>query len=107
MTKYKIIWSKSAKTDLSDIINYIKKDSKQAARKVLINLKNIVNELYNFPDKGRVIPELERFSIKSYRELILSPWRIFYKIEGVNIKIIAIIDGRRNIEDILLRRNIR
>lgn len=107
MDKYRILWSKSAQIDLEDIINYIKLDSKPNAHKVLAKVKSQVSELYFFPDKGRVIPELERFNIKSYRELIISPWRVFYKHIGNTITIVAVIDGRRNIEDILLRRNIR
>lgn len=107
MNKYKVLWSKSAKMDLEDIINYIKLDSKSSALKVLVTIQSQVKDLYDFPDKGRVIPELERFNINSYREIIVSPWRIFYKHIGLNISIVSIIDGRRNIEDILLRRNIR
>ncbi len=107
MKKYRILWSKSAKIDLKDIINYIKRDSKSSAIKVLNNIQSNVNELNTIPERGRIIPELERFNIRSYRELIVSPWRIFYKHNDSIISIVAVIDGRRNIEDILLRRNIR
>ncbi len=107
MSEYTILWSKSAKLDLEDIINYIKIDSKMSALKILNSIQKHVKKLNDFPEQGRIIPELDRFNIKSYRELIVSPWRIFYKRNGSIISIVAVIDGRRNIEDILLRRNIR
>jgi hypothetical protein len=39
-----------------------------------------------------------------YRELIELPWRIIYKIEEDKVFVLAVIDGRRNMEDILLDR---
>ena len=56
------------------------------------------------PEKGRIVPELEFFHIRTYREIIESPWRIIYRIEEQKAHILAVIDGRRNVEDILLQR---
>lgn len=105
--KYSIFWTISAKRDLNDIIDYISLDSPQTALQKLEQLEKAANDIINFPKKGRVIPELERNNITKYREIIFNPWRIFYKIEDFKIYIMAIIDGRRNIEDILLRRQLR
>ena len=38
---------------------------------------------------------------------MLAPWRIVYKEQQEKIFIVAVFDGRRNIEDILLRRLLR
>ncbi|MDD4169451.1 MAG: type II toxin-antitoxin system RelE/ParE family toxin [Desulfotomaculaceae bacterium] len=40
----------------------------------------------------------------NYRELIAPPWRIIYKIEGNKVLVLAVINARRNVEDVLLDR---
>ena len=41
------------------------------------------------------------------RELIESPWRILYRIEADTVYVLAVIDARRNVEDLLLDRFVR
>ncbi len=105
--RYSVYWSQTAKNDLSEIIEYISKDSPPTALKTLESLEKQTNALYHFPKRGRIILELKKHNIYKYRELIHSPWRIFYKIEEKKVYILAVIDGRRNIEDLLLRRQLR
>jgi hypothetical protein len=38
-----------------------------------------------------------------YREIIVDYWRIMYKIENDIVYIMVVIDGRRNVEDIILK----
>jgi addiction module RelE/StbE family toxin len=102
-----VSWAASARRDLREILDYIALDSPAMARAKLSVFEESVSELGSFPKKGRIVPELEKNNISTYRELILSPWRVFYKIENQNIFIMAVIDGRRNIEEILLRRQLR
>ena len=102
-----VLWTNTAKEDLREIIEYIRVDSPQTAIQILTGIEKEVSKLNLFPNRGRIIPELSRNSIMRYRELIMSPWRIFYKPEGSKIYIMAVIDGRRNIEDILLHRALR
>ena len=65
-----------------------------------VNLKSL-------PGIGRVVPELERHNVCLYRELILSPWRLIYRYDRDHVYVLAVIDGRRNLEDVLLRRLMR
>lgn len=44
------------------------------------------------------------YSILTYRELIVPPWRIIYKVDDLKEWVFAVIDGRRNVEDVLLDR---
>ena len=60
-----------------------------------------------FSEQGRVIPELQNENLTKFREIIVKPWRVMYRSEGKDILILAIIDGRRNIEDILMKRQLR
>ena len=53
------------------------------------------------------MPELAAFGIRIYRELVVAPWRVVYRIGGKTVSILAVVDGRRNIEDVLLDRFVR
>lgn len=99
-----IRWATAAAEDLGDIARHISQDSQEAARTFVERVDNAVRQLAEQPRSGRVVPELERQSVQRYREIVLSPWRLFYRFEENTVVILAIIDGRRNIQDILLRR---
>lgn len=60
--------------------------------------------LGNHPERGRIVPELESYGITAYRELIVAPWRIIYQVRGNDVYVLAVVDGRRNVEDVLLDR---
>lgn len=102
-----IKWTISAQADLEETAEHIAQDSINTALKKVDQIEAEVRRLKRFAKQGRIIPELERIGVFTYRELILPPWKIMYRSEKEIIYIMAIIDGRRNVEDILLRRNIR
>lgn len=106
MTKgtYQVFWTQTAQQDLKRIIEYIAADSEIQARRVYLTIKQKSDNLRQMPLQGRIVPELRYYSILTYRELISPPWRIFYKTEENKVWVLAVIDGRRNVEDILLDR---
>jgi toxin ParE1/3/4 len=107
MKSYDVKWTDVAKKDLYEIIEYISLDSKEIAKQQYFKIKTMSLNLTKFPEKGRIVPELKKQNIERYREIIISPWRLFYRIEHETVYILAVIDGRRNIEDVLLARNLR
>ncbi len=102
-----LLWTENAKRDLNEIIEYIAIDSNEIALERLLEIKENTKQLISFPNHGRIIPELKKQNIIKFREVILSPWRIMYKISEHKIYIMAVIDGRRNIEDLLMKRQLR
>ena len=50
-----------------------------------------------FPIKGRIVPELRDEGIIHYREIILSTWRIIYRVGYDTVYIIAIIENSINL----------
>jgi toxin ParE1/3/4 len=72
--------------------------------KILDKLKRISGNLYHSPKRGRIIPELCEYGIYQYRELNVFPWRVLYRIPENKVYVLAVLDSRRNIEDILLER---
>jgi toxin ParE1/3/4 len=47
---------------------------------------------------------LKNFGITNIHQLNINPWTIFYKVENNMMKIISIIDQRRNLEEILYKK---
>ena len=101
---YQVFWTQTARQDLQKILEYIGAYSKIHARKVYLNLKQKAANLQKMPLRERIVLELRYFSILTYRELISQPWRIIYKVEKGTVWVLAVIDSRRNVEDILLDR---
>lgn len=102
--KYAVIWASAAENDLARIIEYLAVDSPASALKVLDKLKKKAANLHHSPKRGRIIPELQEYGIYQFRELIIAPWRLIYRVQMNEVYVLAVIDYRQNIEDILLKR---
>ena len=102
--KYKIIWTHVAEKDLKEIIEHISADSPRNALRILKNIKKKASDLYTLPERGRIVPELQDQGISQYRELVIPPWRLIYRIAERKIFVLSVIDSRRNVEDVLLNR---
>jgi len=104
MSKFNVLWTRTAEQDLESIIEYMARDSVDSALKTLQALRSKASNLATLPDRGRVVPEMKACGISTYRELVVSPWRIIYRTESKSVIVLAVIDARRNLEDILLDR---
>ena len=101
---YEIVWAHVAEKDLIDIIDYIATDSPANALQIFQKIKKKSSSLYTMPERCRIVPELRDQGILQYRELIVSPWIIMFKITDLKVYVLSVIDSRRNIEDILFKR---
>jgi toxin ParE1/3/4 len=101
---YNVIWSETSEKDLLGIVEYIAANSPSIAFDVFKPIKQKTSSLYTFPDRGRIVPELQDQGIILYRELIVPPWRIIYRISEKAVYVLSVLDSRQNVEDILLRR---
>ena len=101
---YEIVWARVAENDLNEIIDYIAMDSPANALKIFKKIKNKASSLYTMPERCRIVAELKDQGVMQYRELILSPWRIMFRVTKMKVYVLSVLDSRRNIEDILLKR---
>jgi toxin ParE1/3/4 len=101
---YAVRWSETSEKDLKGIVEYIAEDSPSRAHEVLSNIKAKVSNLHSFPGSCRIVPELQDQGITQYRELIVAPWRIIYRISEGSVYVLSVLDSRQNVEDILLKR---
>lgn len=104
MKKFKVEWTRAASLDLLNIIDYISEDRTDAAMSIFNEIRSKCQTLNQSPKRGRVVPELKEYGISSYHEIMVKPWRIIYRISDNKIYVLAVIDSRRNIEDILIER---
>lgn len=102
--EYKVIWADIAEADLKNIIEYIADESIVNTRKVFNKIREGASSLFILLERGRVVPEFRDHGGLQYREFIYSPWRIIYKISETKVYVLSVLDSRRNIEDILLKR---
>jgi toxin ParE1/3/4 len=79
--KYGIDWSKDASDELIEIIK-------------------------ETPGIGKPVQLLKNIGINDYRQIIEGPWIIYYRIETHRINIVSVIDGRRNLEELLYKKMI-
>jgi toxin ParE1/3/4 len=103
----RIVWSQAAAEDLEAIVAYIALRSPTDARGVLRRLRERAEALRTAPERGRTVPALARFGIRTFRELAVRPYRLLYRAEANSLVVLAVFDGRRDIEDVLFERLIR
>jgi len=101
---FTVIWSQIAERDFLAIIEYIANDSPSRAYEIFKEVKRRASGLRSFPERGRVVPELQEQGITQYHELIIGPWRLIYRISEKQVYVLSMFDSRRSVEDILLRR---
>lgn len=80
----------SARTQFLSALSFIRKDKPSAAINFRNKAEKILRRLEDFPESGRIIPE---FPELTYREIIISPYRFFYKAKGDAVWIVAVWHG--------------
>jgi toxin ParE1/3/4 len=91
----KIKWTKWSVKDLKSIHDFISNDSAFYVKRFIAKLISRVEQLYEQPESGRIVPEKED---KSIRELIEGNYRIFYRYTRNNVTILRIHNSARKIK---------
>jgi toxin ParE1/3/4 len=103
--KYKIIWSKDAGEEFVEIISWYKYTvGKNVAKNIYSKINSQIKKLKDMPGIGKQVQLLKDIGINDYRQIVHDHWIIYYKVEGQRIYIISVIDGRRNLEEILYKK---
>jgi toxin ParE1/3/4 len=50
------------------------------------------------PRAGKLVPELHGQGISEYRQVYVGPYRIVYDVQPDSLDILAVLDGRRDIQ---------
>jgi toxin ParE1/3/4 len=100
---HKVIWSPEAVVDLTEIRDFIARDSESYAAAVIERMLAAVERLSDFPRMGVVVPELHDDSI---HQLIVDRYRIIYRISAQSVAVAAVVHGTRDLPAALAHRGI-
>ena len=94
-----------AEYDLEAIHAYIAQaDCTAVAQRVLDRLLVAVEALETQPVRGSRPRELAGQGFDDYRQVMLKPWRLIYRVIGQKVFIYLIVDGRRDMRTLLAQR---
>ena len=98
-----LIWTEPALLDLDQVAEYIALDDPFAAGNYVQKVFDSVERLTIYPNSGKRPAELPR---TPYREIIVPPCRIFYRVENDTAYILYVMRSERLLHRFLLdRRN--
>jgi len=91
----KVRFTPFARLQFLGALEYIRRDKPSAAEKFRQKAEANLRRLEKYPESGRLIPE---FPELPHREVIISPYRFFYRIEKKTVWIIAVLHGAQKVE---------
>ena len=100
-----IEWSNDGVNSLNEILEYyIDNAEENVANNIYTKIIREIELLKNDKFKTKQTQELKDIGIFDIYEIIINPWKVYYKITNDNKKayILFILDARRNIEEILI-----
>jgi plasmid stabilization system protein ParE len=101
----RIEWTPDGEESLNEIIEYYGiRFGENIARKIFEKINREIELLAIDKIKTKVTPELKDIGINDIYQLTINPWIVYYKIteENKKAKILLVLDGRRNLERILI-----
>lgn len=103
-----IRWTRTAVDDLLDVVGYVVgRDGTAAAHQLAELVTREVATLATMPLRCRVVPELATEGIDGYRELLVGPYRIVFALRDGDVIVLAVLDGRRDLAELLIARALR
>lgn len=94
-----IIWTNPALDDIKDIAEYIALSNLLSAKKLVSKIFDKVERIEMLPESGKKPIELTSLN---YREVIVNPCRIFYKIDNDKVYILHVMRQERDLRKFLL-----
>ena len=86
----KVRFTTSGRRQFLRVVAYIFRDDPLAARSFRRRAERALRRLIRFPESGRHLPE---FPDLAYRDVIVSPYRFFYRVEGKTVWVVAVWHG--------------
>ena len=93
----RLIWTEPAIADLEAIADYIALDKPDAATRYVQQVFAAVERLARFPKSGVRVPEIPHLP---YRQVVVKPCRVFYRLEGADILILFVMRGEQRLPEI-------
>lgn len=93
MAQTPVAWTLPARRDLLKALEYLVTEvhAPRAAEELLDELEDAAASLADFPDKGRIVPELG----PPKRQLLVKGYRLIYRVR-TEVEILRLIHGRQD-----------
>jgi len=88
-------WTDLALERVDEIALHIAEDDREATIRWTVELFEAVDRLSDFPESGRMVPELEE---RAVRELVYGAYRVFYRV-GDAVTVLSVRHGSQLIRD--------
>ena len=85
-----ILFTPSARLQFLEAVEYIRRDSPAAASYFRDKAEKSLSRLKKFPESGRLLPE---FPDLPFREVVVPPYRFFYRVRDETVWIVAVWHG--------------
>lgn len=92
----KLAWSRKAAGDVSAIFDYIARDSRIYATRMIARIEEAALAASNQPESGSPV---EEHSHSDLRQVLAGPYRIIYRLESEQIVVLTVIHGARRLRD--------
>ena len=86
----RILFTPTARRQFLAALAYIHRDNPSAAINFRQKAEKVILRLQKHPESGRYLPE---FSGLSYREVIVPPYRFFYRVKDETVWVVAVWHG--------------
>ena len=102
---FTVLLTDDAVRDLEDIYDYIgRHDGRGKADHVLNRIEKGFTSLAENPHRGAYPNELIALGLRDFRQVFFNPYRIICRIIEINVYVLLIADGRRDMQTLLQRR---
>ena len=86
----RVRFTETARRQFLEGLDYIRRDKPSAARRLRRRVEDALRRLEDHPESGRRIPEFPEIP---HREVIVKPFRFFYRVEKRTVWIVAVWHG--------------
>jgi toxin ParE1/3/4 len=86
----KVRFTPAARAEFLGALAYIRADNPAAAQTLREKAEQTLLRLADFPDSGRTLPE---FPDLPFREVVVAPYRFFYRVKADSAWIVAVWHG--------------
>jgi len=91
----RVRFTPSARAEFFDVLEFIRRESPPAAARFRQRSERGLRRLERYPESGRKLPE---FPDLPHREVIVRPYRFFYRVRGQTMWIVAVWQGAQKAE---------
>ncbi len=102
---FQVAWTRTAVRDLEELLDDVAADrGADQARRTYEHLRRAIASLTTMPRRCRQVPELRDLGLAEYREVVDRPYRLVFRIVDRQVVILAVLDSRRDLEELLVQR---